>query len=250
MSDLRIAVLGLGLMGSFHVELLSKAIKGATVAVVNDFVGEKATDMANRLGARVVADPIDAINDPEVDAVLLATPGNTHFEQVSACLDRGIPVLCEKPLTTDVDTGYRLVQREAELGKSLIQVGFMRRFDPEYMALQHLITSGGLGNILQLHCTHRVPVVGDHFNSEFMIRDAVVHEADAVRFLLSEEITSVQVLAGVPTSAAPAGTNDPLLACSRPHQDVWSPTRSSSGRVWPTRSAPRPSAKPARQQSD
>ena len=209
--DLRIAVLGLGLMGSYHVDVLSTAIKGATVAVVNDFVPEKATEVAHRLGARVVADPIDAINDAGVDAVLLATPGDTHFEQVSACLDRGIPVLCEKPLTTDVDTAYELVQAEAELGRSLIQVGFMRRFDPEYMALQRLISGGGLGNILQVHCTHRVSAVGDHFDSEFMIRDAVVHEADAVRFLLGEEITSVQVLAGVATSAAPAGTNDPLL---------------------------------------
>lgn len=211
MSDLRLAVLGLGLMGSFHVEALSQTVKGATVTVVNDYVQELATDVADRLGARAVADPLDAINDPDIDAVLLATPGNTHFEQVSACLERGIPVLCEKPLTTEVDSAYRLVQREAELDRSLIQVGFMRRFDAEYMGLQHLIASGGLGNILQLHCTHRVASVGDHFNSEFMIRDAVVHEADAVRFLLSEEITSVQVLTGVATSTAPAGTSDPLL---------------------------------------
>ena len=121
--DLRIAVLGLGLMGSYHVDVLSTAIKGATVAVVNDFVPEKATEVAHRLGARVVADPIDAINDAGVDAVLLATPGDTHFEQVSACLDRGIPVLCEKPLTTDVDTAYELVQAEAELGRSLSRWG-------------------------------------------------------------------------------------------------------------------------------
>ena len=102
MSDLRIAVLGLGMMGAFHVDLLTSSIKGATVTVVNDFVPAKAEEVAARIGARVVADPIAAINDPEVDAVLLATPGSTHFEQVSACLDAGKPVLCEKPLTTDV----------------------------------------------------------------------------------------------------------------------------------------------------
>jgi myo-inositol 2-dehydrogenase/D-chiro-inositol 1-dehydrogenase len=87
----------------------------------------------------------------------------------------------------------------------------MRRFDPEYVALRDLITSGGLGNPLVVHCTHRNPAVPDFFNSEFMIRDSVVHEVDVARFLLDEEITSVQVLKGVATSAAPAGTSDPMI---------------------------------------
>lgn len=211
MSDLRIAVLGLGMMGAFHVDLLTSAIKGATVTVVNDFVADKAETVAARIGARVVADPIAAINDPDVDAVLLATPGSTHFEQVSACLDAGKPVLCEKPLTTDVATSYALVEKEAALGKTLVQVGFMRRYDTEYVALKELITSGGLGRVLQLHCTHRNPAVPDHFNSEFMIRDSVVHEVDVTRFLLDSEITSVQVLAGSATESAPEGTHDPML---------------------------------------
>ena len=59
------------------------------------------------VGARVVDDPIAAINDPEVDAVLIASPGAAHQAQVSACLDAGRPVLCEKPLTTDVGIGVR-----------------------------------------------------------------------------------------------------------------------------------------------
>ena len=87
----------------------------------------------------------------------------------------------------------------------------MRRFDAEYVALKKLITAGGLGNPLMVHCTHRNPAVGDHFNSEFMIRDSVVHEVDVVRFLLDEELTSVQVIKGAATSIAPKGTSDPML---------------------------------------
>lgn len=211
MTDLRVAVLGLGLMGSFHTELLTSRIRGVQVTVVNDFVQAKAEEVAARIGARVVADPIEAIKDPEVDAVLLATPGNTHAEQVNACLDAGKPVLCEKPLTTDVDSAYAIVAKEAALGKQLIQVGFMRRFDVEYAALRELIVDGGLGNPLMVHCTHRNPAVPPHFNSEFMIRDSVVHEVDVARFLLGEEIASVQVIKGVATSTAPVGTNDPML---------------------------------------
>jgi myo-inositol 2-dehydrogenase / D-chiro-inositol 1-dehydrogenase len=210
-SDLRIAVLGVGMMGAFHVDALSKRIRGASVTVINDFFADKAAEVAAQVGARVVDDPFDAINAEDVDAVLIATPGAAHDAQVNACLDRGIPVLCEKPLTTHIASSYAIVQREAALGKQLIQVGFMRRFDAEYVALKKLITTGGLGNPLIVHCTHRNPAVGDHFNSEFMIRDSVVHEVDVARFLLDEEITSVQVLKGVATSAAPAGTADPMV---------------------------------------
>jgi myo-inositol 2-dehydrogenase/D-chiro-inositol 1-dehydrogenase len=130
---------------------------------------------------------------------------------VNACLDAGKPVLCEKPLTTDVSSAYRLVQKEADLGQPLIQVGFMRRFDAEYVALKDLIDSGGLGNPLIVHCAHRNPAVPDFFDSEYMIRDSVVHEVDVARFLLDEELTSVQILAGVATSTAPLGTSDPMV---------------------------------------
>ena len=204
-------MLGVGLMGAFHAETLSTRVRGARVSVVNDFFTDKASEIAAGVGARVVEDPIAAIQDPEVDAVLIASPGAAHEAQVNACLDAGIPVFCEKPLTTDVASAYRIVQQEAALGRSLVQVGFMRRFDPEYVALKDLITSGGLGNVLLVHCTHRNPTVGDHFNSEFMIRDSVVHEVDVARFLLDEEIASVQVITSVPTSIAPEGTADPML---------------------------------------
>ena len=209
--DLRIAVLGVGMMGAFHVDALSKRVRGARVTVINDFLDDKAAEVAGKVGARVEADPIAAINDSDVDAVLIASPGDAHAEQLNACLDRGIPVLCEKPLTTDISSAYAIAQKEKALGKQLIQVGFMRRFDPEYATLRKLISDGGLGNPLMVHCVHRNPAVGDHFNSEFMIRDSVVHEVDVVRFLLDEEITSVEVIKGVSSSSAPHGTHDPML---------------------------------------
>ena len=209
--DLRIAVLGVGMMGAFHVDALSRRVRGAKVAVVNDFLADKAAEVAGVVGARAESDPMAAINDSDVDAVLLASPGAAHAEQLNACLDRGIPVLCEKPLTTDIASAHAIVQKEKALGKQLIQVGFMRRFDPEYKALQKLIADGGLGKPLMVHCAHRNPAVGDHFNSEFMIRDSVVHEVDSARFLLGEELTSVEVIRGASTSNAPHGVHDPML---------------------------------------
>ena len=89
--DLRIAVLGVGMMGAFHADALSRRIRGARVTVVSDFFADKAAEVADRVGARVVADPIEAINADDVDAVLIASPGAAHDEQVNACLDRGHP---------------------------------------------------------------------------------------------------------------------------------------------------------------
>ncbi|QDP95749.1 inositol 2-dehydrogenase [Microlunatus elymi] len=208
---LRIAVLGVGMMGRFHAETLSSRVHGARVSVIYDFDHERAAEVAAEVGARVEADPFAAINADDVDAVLIASPGSVHEEQVLACLDRGIPVLCEKPLTTGIRTARAVVETEAKLGKKIVQLGFMRRFDPEYVAAKQLIDSGAIGRPLLLHCVHRNKNNGDHFNSEMMIRDSVVHEVDVARFLLGEEIRAVQVHRPAATAAAPAGVSDPMI---------------------------------------
>ena len=83
---------------------------------------------------------------PRLGNVLIER-GYITVEQLNACLDRGIPVLCEKPLTTDIDSAAEIVQKEKALGKQLIQVGFMRRFDPEYVALRKLIAEIGRAHV-------------------------------------------------------------------------------------------------------
>lgn len=211
-TDLRVAVLGVGLMGSYHVDALSNRVRGARVSVINDFSSDRADAIAAAApGSRVVADPFEAIAAEDVDAVIIASPGPAHEDQLRACLERRIPVLCEKPLTTDVASAYGIVQLEAALERPLIQVGFMRRFDPEYVRLRKLITDGALGNPLMVHCIHRNQSQREGFDSEMMIRDSVVHEVDVTRFLLGEEITSVQVIKGVSTSSAPEAYSDPML---------------------------------------
>jgi len=216
MSEIGVAVLGVGLMGADHVARIASRISGARVAVVNDQVTEKAERLAATItGCRAIADPLDAIADRDVDAVVLATPGPTHEKQLLACLEHRKPVLCEKPLTTDVETSLEVVRREAELGVRLIQVGFMRRFDDEYRALKALIDGGELGNPLVLHCVHRNPVVPGHFDSAMTVRDSLVHEVDVTRFLFDEEIVSIQIVKPTPNSLAREGLCDPQIAILR-----------------------------------
>ena len=216
MSDLRIAVLGVGIMGADHVARLTTKITGARVAVVNDYLTEKAEQLAATIPeCRSISDPLDAIADPDVDAVVLATPGPTHEKQLLACIEHDKPVLCEKPLTTDVDTSLEVVKREAAHGRRLIQVGFMRRFDHEYAALKSLLDGGELGHALLLHCAHRNPAVPPSFDSSMIVRDSLVHEVDVTRFLFDEEITSIQIIKPSANPGAPEGIADPQIAILR-----------------------------------
>jgi myo-inositol 2-dehydrogenase / D-chiro-inositol 1-dehydrogenase len=213
MSDLRIAVLGVGMMGADHVARITSRISGAQVTVVNDYLPEKAAEVASAVpGARAANDPFDAIAADDVDAVLLATPGPTHEKQLLACLEQGKPVLCEKPLTTDSTSSLEVVRREAELGTPLIQVGFMRRFDPEYQQLKALIDGGELGQPLVMHCAHRNPTVPPNFDSAMIVKDSLVHEVDVTRYLLGEEIASVQIIKPMANRVAPRGLQDPQIA--------------------------------------
>jgi myo-inositol 2-dehydrogenase / D-chiro-inositol 1-dehydrogenase len=216
MSDLRVAVLGVGVMGADHVARITSRIAGAKVTVVNDYLTEKADAIAAGIpGCRAISDPLDAIADPDVDAVVLATPGPTHEKQLLACLEHTKPVLCEKPLTTDVETSLEVVKREAALSTRLIQVGFMRRFDHEYARLKALLDSGELGLPLVLHCAHRNPAVPPTFDSAMVVRDSLVHEVDVTRFLFDEEIVSIQIIKPAANPAAPHGLADPQIAIMR-----------------------------------
>jgi myo-inositol 2-dehydrogenase/D-chiro-inositol 1-dehydrogenase len=198
------------------VARIDTRISGARVVAVSDAYADKAEQAAADVrGCRVIADPLTAIADDEVDAVVVATPGQFHEDQVLACIEHGKPVLCEKPLTLDAESSLTVVRAEdayaARTGARLVQVGFMRRFDPEYAELRALIAGGGLGEPLLVHCAHRNAAVPPTFTSEMMINDSVVHEVDVARFLLDEEIVAVTVLRPRATRHAVAGQSDPLL---------------------------------------
>lgn len=216
MSDIKIAVLGVGIMGADHVARITSRISGAAVVVVNDYLAEKAETIAAGIpDCRAVGDPLDAIADAQVDAVVIASPGPSHEKQLLACLEHGKPVLCEKPLTTDAETSLAVVKREAELGNRLIQVGFMRRFDREYAQLKSMLDAGEFGRPLVLHCVHRNPAVPATFDSAMVVRDSLVHEVDVTRFLFDEEITSIQIVRPATNPGAPEGIQDPQIAIMR-----------------------------------
>ncbi|MDR4534607.1 Gfo/Idh/MocA family oxidoreductase [Glutamicibacter sp. PS] len=207
---LRVAVVGAGRMGADHIQRIHHRISGAEVAAVIDIDQARvAESIADIDGARGYSDLDSALADGDVNAVLLATPGFLHHDALLTALKADIPILCEKPLTPDAATSWEVVQAEAELGRKRIQVGFMRRFDAEYMQLRQVIEAESLGELLVLHHQHRNPSTPEGFTNEMLINDSVVHEFDAIRYFTGEEITSVQVRLGKATRNAPSGQHDP-----------------------------------------
>ena len=210
--DLRIAVVGAGMMGGDHIARITQRIGGATVAaIVEPDTGRAEAAAVNAPGAAVRADIRDALDHDDLDAVLIATPGPFHEPVLLPSLEAGVAIFCEKPLTPDVESSLRILEAEQRLGRPRIQVGFMRRFDAEYSALRQLIASGELGALLLMHCAHRNPSTPPSYTESMLITDSVVHEFDAVPWLAGDRIVSVEVRKPRRNVFAPAGLDEPQL---------------------------------------
>jgi myo-inositol 2-dehydrogenase/D-chiro-inositol 1-dehydrogenase len=99
--DLRIAVVGAGMMGSDHIARITQRISGANVATIVEPDGARAAAAAaNAPGAAVRADITDALDADDLDAVLFATPGQLHEAVLLPSLEAGVAIFCEKPLTS------------------------------------------------------------------------------------------------------------------------------------------------------
>lgn len=221
MSDLRIGVVGAGLMGADHIIRIQNRINGAVVtAVVEPDEGRAKAAIEHAPGAKWYPNVDAAIADSAMDAVLIATPGQFHEPVLLPALNARLPILCEKPLTADAESSLRVVEAEVEAGKQLIQVGFMRRFDAEYEALRELVASRSQGELLGLHCAHRNPSVPESYHNDMLIFDSVVHEIDVVRFLSDSPIKSVEVRHMKRNSNNHEGFNDPILVLLTTESDV------------------------------
>jgi myo-inositol 2-dehydrogenase/D-chiro-inositol 1-dehydrogenase len=209
---LRIGVIGAGAMGSAHCRTIARDLSGGELAAVSDVDTARAARVAGALGdAQVHEDPDELIADPAVDAVVVASSDATHQAFVLACLRAEKPVLCEKPLAPTVEASLSVVEAEAAIGRRLVQVAFMRRFDPGYVAVKDRLDRGDVGAALLVHCAHRNASVPHGFTSEMLITSSVTHEIDVTRWLLGEEIVAATVHTPRPSRLAPAGVRDPQL---------------------------------------
>ncbi|MFI6011155.1 Gfo/Idh/MocA family protein [Streptomyces sp. NPDC051243] len=209
-ATLGVAVIGTGKMGADHVRRIQQVTSGARVTAVVDVDAERAKSVAARVdGCTAHTDPAAAMASADVDAVIIASPGPAHEAALLTAFEHDLPVLCEKPLTPDAASALRVMEAEQKLGRRRVQVGFMRRYDAEYMKLKALLETGQLGRPLMLHNRHRNVASPPGWTSEMLINDSVTHEMDVTRWLLGHEITAVTVLAPKPSGNAPDGIRDP-----------------------------------------
>ena len=198
-----IAVIGAGMMGSDHVRRIASKIAGAHVAAVADADrnrAEAAVDSIKSLAggreAVVFTDPMAAIHADGVDAAIIATRDDSHKDLVLECIEKGIPVMCEKPLAPTEEECRSIVDAEIAHvqagGHRLVSVGFMRRFDAGCVELRRAVESEEYGPVLIAHCAHRNVEPMDVPNGdEHTINGSAVHEFDFIPWLMGQPIAEV-----------------------------------------------------------
>jgi myo-inositol 2-dehydrogenase/D-chiro-inositol 1-dehydrogenase len=200
-----IGIVGAGIMGADHARILQEGVAGARLVGIQDTDRERAERVAVATqAARVFETAEQLIGDPAVDAVLIAAPDASHAPLTIACIAQGKPVLCEKPLAATLDECRDILAREMAGGRRLVQVGYMRRFDPGYSAMKRSLEDGRLGAPLMMHCVHRNAVAPDYVTAERVIPNSMVHEFDIARFILGEEFVSAMVASPRASRQAPA----------------------------------------------
>lgn len=204
---LRIGIIGTGNIGTSHARSLAREVSGAEVAWLYDADTALASALADELGANVAPNVEQLVASS--DAVVIASPDALHAEQALLCLDAQRPTLCEKPLAPDVADAESVVDAEVDLGRRLISLGFMRRFDPGYVALKESLAT--IGEALLVHNVHRNAYAPYGLATAMTMTNMAIHEFDINRWLLDDDYATVQVVAGRPGPRTPEGQLDPIL---------------------------------------
>ncbi|SDQ21721.1 Gfo/Idh/MocA family oxidoreductase [Quadrisphaera sp. DSM 44207] len=181
----RVALVGSGRMGSFHGRTLSSRLPGVRLAAVADPAPGAAQRLADALGAaRASTDPAEVLADPDVDAVVVAAPARFHADLVVAAAGAGKHVFCEKPMAMHLADARRAIDAAREAGV-VLQVGFNRRFAPDWSAARALLDDGRLGAVRLLRSLTRDPGGFDpsRVAPDTIFRETLIHDFDTLRFL-------------------------------------------------------------------
>lgn len=189
---LNIGVIGLGRLGYHHTMNVTRTM-GARLVAVSDPVQAALDRAESDFGVKGYLDYKQMIADPDVQAVVVATPTQTHYDVLMDVIATGKPIFVEKPITFTVEEAEKIMQAVDKAGIYL-QVGFMRRFDPGHVAAKKMIESGACGKPIYIHDCQRdpngpppayVPQSGGLFV------DMGIHDLDVARWLMGCEITEI-----------------------------------------------------------
>jgi myo-inositol 2-dehydrogenase/D-chiro-inositol 1-dehydrogenase len=191
------ALLGAGRIGKVDAKAVGSNPQARLVAVADAFE-KAASDLAGAYGAEVRS--MDEVEkSPDVDAVIICTPTDTHADLIERFARAGKAIFCEKPIDLDVKRVKDCLAVVEKTGATLM-VGFNRRFDPHFMAVRKAIKDGAIGDVEMVTITSRDPGPPPYdyiTRSGGIFRDMTIHDFDMARFLLGEEPVSVSAHASV-----------------------------------------------------
>jgi len=187
----KFGVLGAGRIGKVHGMTIAKSDK-AKVAYVADADGKAAASLAASVGAKV-GTVEDIIAAKDVDAILICTPTDTHADLIEAAAKAGKKILCEKPISLTAERTIACL-KVVEKAKVPLMIGFNRRHDPNFAALEKRLRAGEAGTIELCTIISRdpgPPPVSYIERSGGLFRDMMIHDFDMARFLVGEEFVTV-----------------------------------------------------------
>lgn len=185
---LRVGVIGAGGMGREHITNLS-ALEEVEVVVVADAIAAAADAGASIAGAEASVDSFGVARRDDLDAVVIASPDQTHAELTIAAIQAGKAVLCEKPLAVTVEDASRVVQAEAAMPRPLVQVGLMRVYDPAHRQVADAVSQ--LGDLHYLRLVHRNTNFDWVRPLDVIFSQSMIHDIHSARWLSGSEFTSV-----------------------------------------------------------
>lgn len=195
----RFAILGAGRIGQVHARAVTST-PDATLVAIADPVADAAQRVADAYGCDIRSiDEIAASDD--VGAVAICTPTNTHADLIEQFAKAGKAVFCEKPIDLSLER-VKTCLKTVEAEDATLMVGFNRRFDPDFMALKKSIDDGRIGDVEMITLTSRDPGPPPYEYikvSGGIFRDMTIHDFDVARWLLGEEVETVQAAASVLT---------------------------------------------------
>lgn len=201
---LRIALIGAGLFGRHHIGILS-ADPGFVLCGIADPAPESRA-LAARLGVPWSAHPEEILDAQAPDGAIVATPNALHVPHGLSCLARGIPALVEKPVADTPEGGLALAEAAEASGVPLL-VGHHRRHNPILETAREAIAAGRIGRPVAASINWLIRKPDDYFDAAWRrepgggpVMINLVHEVDALRFLLGE-VAEVQAM----TSSATRG---------------------------------------------
>lgn len=199
MSKTRIAVAGAGYIGQAHMDSIRRNADCELAAVIDP--APAAQELASMAGARWFASLEDMLAQARPDGVILATPNQLHLAHANECLDAGLPILLEKPVTATVEEGEALMQRvEAEGAKVL--VGHHRTHSPIMAQAREIVQSGRLGRLVSVMGSAQFFKPDEYYASAPWRKEPgagpvllnMIHEVHNLRMLCGE-IIAVQAFA-------------------------------------------------------